>query len=110
VQGMEPALYAPEDLLGDDKRKQQMQSYRNPHPQEPEDPDVEQPSSSWFTHWFGLSDARTAPATSDLKHQAPLHKPPFVRPAPIHPSRSLRGHRDLQFLDVVTATTILDCE
>ena len=75
---MEPALYAPEDLLGDDKRKQQVLSHRTPRPQEPEDPDVEQPSSSWFTHWFGLSDARTATPPSDLKHQAPLNKPPFV--------------------------------
>ena len=76
LQGMEPALYSPEDLLGDERRKEQILSHR---PQQGnEDVDEQQrPSSSWFSHWFGLSDARSSTSGADMKPQA-LHKPPFV--------------------------------
>ena len=76
LQGVEPALYAPEDLMGAERRAAgQQTSSRVPYIDEETQP---QPSSSsWFSHWFGLSDARSSAAT-DAKAAA-LSKPPFVR-------------------------------
>lgn len=72
---MEPALYAPEDLLGDDKWKQQVVSRLQPGADASEE---QQPSSSWFSHWFGLSDARTSSHGAEAKSHASLNRPPFV--------------------------------
>ena len=76
LKGVEPELYNPEELLGGDRAPV---AASRPLP-EAED---HQPTSSWFTHWFGLSDAR-ATASSDIRNAA-LHQPPFVSDAfPVH--------------------------
>lgn len=76
---MEPALYSPEDLLGDERRKEQILSHRSQQQGSEAADEQQQPSSSsWFSHWFGLSDARTSTSGADARSQA-LHKPPFVR-------------------------------
>lgn len=76
LQGMDPVLYSPEDLLGEDKRKEHAAGHRG---EQQGNDEPQQPSSSWFSHWFGLSDARTSTSTADARAQS-LHKPPFVSP------------------------------
>lgn len=74
---MEPALYAPEDLLGSDSREQ----HHARVPQVEEQTDL-QSSNGWFSHWFRPSDARSASA-ADALDASSLSKPPFVSYLPL---------------------------
>ena len=76
-QAMEPELYAPDELLGGGSKGSNVTDAAPSRDTAAAEQDAP-PTTSWFSHWFGLSDAR-ASASVDTRNAA-LHQPPFVRP------------------------------